>query len=150
MAAFVSTVVEKRENIGAVPTNSTPTFFTRTITYTIPAATASGSTCNIITIPAGVYIVDILDKASVTLANSSTIAYSLGAGSAIAPAAIRTASTTMAQIGTITKANAVCTVDTPLTVTTGVGTIDNASVVTVTLLCAVFDVATPGATTYTL
>ena len=147
MAAFTSTVTEKRENAN-MPVNSN-NVYVRTLTYTIPAGTVAGSTLDTIVIPAGTYIVDILDKASVTLANSATIVYSLGAGSAIAPAAVRTGSTSMTQIGTITKANAIANADTTLRVTTATGTIDNASTVTVSVLACTIDTASAPYSTFT-
>jgi hypothetical protein len=150
MAAFTTTVVEKKENVGSVAANGILGVYTRTFSYTIPAGTASGSTAEVITIPAGTVILALYDRASVTLANSATIAYSNAGGSAMAAAAVRSAATVMAKVVVTATDNTLFTTESTLRVTTGVGTIDNASTITCTIICAVIDVAPSGLSTFTV
>ena len=148
MALFASTITEKRENAGT-PVHSNGVY-TRTLTYTIPAGTVAGSTLDSILVPAGTTILAIYDKASVTLANSATIVYTNAGGTAMVAAAVRAASTVMAGVFYAPTVNTIFTADSFLRVTTATGTIDNASTITLTMICATIDTAPASFTTYTV
>lgn len=100
MAAFDTTVTEKRANVTSVATKP-QTVFTRTITYTMTAASGtSGSTATLMTaLPAGLMIIGASHKSlsASGAAFSGTITYSLSGvaiGAATTPGLQNTAVTT--------------------------------------------------------
>lgn len=133
MAAFDTTITQIKTPQGEalVHINSV---YTRTFSYTIPASTVAASTAVIADLPAGTFVIGILQKASATL-GSTTLAYSTTTGS-VGIVSAATLTSTTAVPATIAAGYCGALADT-ITVTTGAATSPaTATTVTVTLILA--------------
>ena len=154
MAAFVTTVTEKKERINTPANMTVGGVYVRTFNFTIPALTGATDTCAVpsssFVIPAGTVILSTTTMANTTNTNSTTIALKATTSTAIFGAATAWVKDTPVTQAVTTPLVAPLADDT-ITVTLAVGAAPATdTTVTVSIVCAAIGVATAGLPTFTI
>lgn len=152
MAAFVTTIAEKKELINTPMNTTVGGVYVRTFTFTIPANTGATDTCAVpassFVLPAGTVVLSCTTKANTTNTNSTQIALKATTSTAVFAAATAWVADTWVTQAVTTPLAAV--VDDTITVTLSVGAAPaTATTVQVSLVLAAIGSPAVAYTTYT-